>query len=165
MCWVSIRQFGRIWLTEPAPPAELEDVEPWSGRGWQHVAALKVECQHREELFVHMEPSHRAQVRSQAGPGASTALSVAPTHYLTRIPLHLFRVVCLFRCTPAGVAAKSTSLSTTEDRVHEQACFFAFFWAALLEMSMFYPTRNFGHWCSSSPGHSCDLPKCQLLEP
>ena len=42
------------------PPAEFEDMEPWSGRGWQHVAASKVEFQHREELFVHMGPSHRA---------------------------------------------------------------------------------------------------------
>ena len=41
--------------------------------------------------------SHRAQVRSQAGPGADMALSAAPTHYLTRIPPHLFRVVLLRR--------------------------------------------------------------------
>ena len=41
------------------PPAEPEDMEPWSGRGWQHVAASKVEFQHREELFTHMGPSHR----------------------------------------------------------------------------------------------------------
>ena len=31
------------------PPAEPEDMEPWSGRGWQHVAASKVEFQHRAE--------------------------------------------------------------------------------------------------------------------
>ena len=80
------------WPTEPAPPpAEPEDMEPWSGRGWQHVAASKMEFQHREELFT------RAQVRSQAGPGAGMALSAVPTHHLTRIPPHLFRVVLLRR--------------------------------------------------------------------
>ena len=41
--------------------------------------------------------SHRAQVRSQAGPGAGMALSATPTHFLTRIPPHLFRVVMLRR--------------------------------------------------------------------
>ena len=79
------------------PLAEPEDMEPWSGHGWQHVAASKVEFQHREELFTHMGPSHRAQVRSQAGPGAGMALSAVPTHHLTRIPPHLFRVVLLRR--------------------------------------------------------------------
>ena len=49
MCWGSIRQLGRT----------------------QHKASSKVEYQLREELFVHMGPSHRAQVRSQAGPGAT----------------------------------------------------------------------------------------------
>ena len=79
------------------PLAEPQDMEPWSGRGWQHVAASRVEFRHREELFTHMGPSHRAQVRSEAGPGAGLALSAAPKHYLTRIPPHLFRVVLLRR--------------------------------------------------------------------
>ena len=57
---------------------EFEEMEPGGGRGWQHAAASKVEHQHREELFVHMRPSHKAQVRSQAGPGAGMALSAAP---------------------------------------------------------------------------------------
>ena len=79
------------------PIMEPEEMEPGGGRGWQHAAASKVEYQHREELFVHMRPSHRAQVRSQAGPGAGMALSSAPVNYLTRIPPHLFRVVLLRR--------------------------------------------------------------------
>ena len=36
-------------------------------------------------------------MRSQEGPGAGMALSTAPTHFLTRIPPHLFRVVMLRR--------------------------------------------------------------------
>ena len=111
------------------PPAEPEKIEIWSGRGWQHEAASRVEFQHMEELFTHMTPSHRAQVRSQAGPGAGMALSAAPTHFLTRCLLtcsvscccDVSGFLCLFRCTHAGVAAKSTSLATTEHRVHEQA--------------------------------------------
>ena len=79
------------------PIMEPEEMEPGGGRGWQHAAASKVEHQHREEWFVHMRPSHRAQVRSQAGPGAGMALSSAPVNFLTRIPPHLFRVVLLRR--------------------------------------------------------------------
>ena len=79
------------------PIMEPEEMEPGGRRGWQHAAASKVEHQHREELFVHMRPSHRAQVRSQAGPGAGMALSSAPVNFLTRIPPHLFRVVLLRR--------------------------------------------------------------------
>ena len=79
------------------PTMEPEEMEPGGGRGWQHAAASKVEHQHREELFVHMRPRHRAQVRSQAGPGAGMALSSAPVNFLTRIPPHLFRVVLLRR--------------------------------------------------------------------
>ena len=80
-----------------SPPAEPEDMEPWKGRGWQHVAASKVEHQHREELFTHIGRATEQQVRSQAGPGAGMTLSAAPTHHLTRIPPHLFRVVLLRR--------------------------------------------------------------------
>ena len=36
-----------------------------------------------------------ALMRSQAGPGGGTALSVVPTSYLTEIPPHLFRVILL----------------------------------------------------------------------
>ena len=36
-------------------------------------------------------------IRSQAGPGAGTALSVVPTGFLTQIPPHLFRIVLLRR--------------------------------------------------------------------
>ena len=39
----------------------------------------------------------RAMIRSQAGPGAGTALSVVPTDFLTQIPPHLFRIVLLRR--------------------------------------------------------------------
>ena len=106
---------------------EPEEMEPGGGRGWQHAAASKVEHHHREELFVHMRPSHRAQV----GPGAGMALSSAPVNFLTRIPPHLFRVVLLRRPpTPfASIVAhmpvwppNPTSLATTEHRAHEPGC-------------------------------------------
>ena len=57
----------------------------------------KVEHEHREAVFGRLRPSARAQVRSQAGSGAGLALSATPTHFLTRIPSHLFRVVMLRR--------------------------------------------------------------------
>ena len=75
------------------PPAEPKDMEPWSGR-WQHVAASKVEYQHRESCSLTWGRSNRAHVRSQAGPGAGMA---APTHYHTRILPNLLRVVLLRR--------------------------------------------------------------------
>ena len=78
-------------------PTELDALDPGSDRGWQQVVSSKVEHEHREEVFGRLSPSHRAQVRSQAGPGAGLALSATPTHFLTRIPSHLFRVVMLRR--------------------------------------------------------------------
>ena len=48
-------------------------------------------------LFERLPASARALMRSQAGPGAGTALSVVPTSYLTQIPPHLFRVILLRR--------------------------------------------------------------------
>ena len=69
-----------------------------------------------EELFAHLGPSHRVQVRSQAGPVVGMAFSVVPTHFLTRIlPFH----IVLQRVPSAScrcVAARSTSLATTEHR-------------------------------------------------
>ena len=79
------------------PPAEPEDMEPWSGRGWQHVAASKVEYQHGRSCSLSWGRATERRLRSQAGPGACMALSAAPTHYLTRIPPHLFRVVLMRR--------------------------------------------------------------------
>ena len=97
MCWGSIRQFGRP--TEPT--------------------ASKVEFQHKEELFVHMGSSHRAQVRSQAGPGAGMALSVAPTHCLTRI--HPFRVV-LQRLSSASFIAQLCGRQIDKFGHHRASC-------------------------------------------
>ena len=82
--------------TRPSP-VEPEALEPGGDRGWQHVVSSKVEHEHREVVFGRLRPSARAQVRSQAGPGAGLALSATPTHFLTRIPSHLFRVVMLRR--------------------------------------------------------------------
>ena len=110
------------------PPAEHEDMEPCSGHGWQHVAASKVEFQQGGVVHSHgAEPQSAGEVTGWSRAGM--ALSVVPTHHLTRIPPHLFRIVllrrlrshCLFHCTLAGVV-KLTSLATTEHRVHEQAC-------------------------------------------
>ena len=82
----------------PRPsPTEPEALEPGGDRGWQHEVSSKVEHEHREEVFGRMRPRERAQVRSQAGPGAGLALSATPTHFLTRIPSHLFLVVMLRR--------------------------------------------------------------------
>ena len=61
------------------------------------MVSSKVEHEHREVVFGRLHPSARAQVRSQAGPGAGLALSATPTHFLTKIPSHLFRVVMLRR--------------------------------------------------------------------
>ena len=69
--------------TRPSP------VEP-EALDWQHVVSSKVEHEHREVVFGRLRPSARAQVRSQGGPGAGLALSATPTHFLTRIPSHLF---------------------------------------------------------------------------
>ena len=74
------------------------------------------------------EFQHRAQVRSQAGPGALSCCSNASSS-LAFLPIcsalcccDVSGSHCLFRCTLAGVAVKLTSLATTEHRVHEQAC-------------------------------------------
>ena len=79
-------------------PVEPEDLEPGGvRRGWQHEAASHADRHFREHvLFDRLPPRDRAQVRSQAGPGASSALTALPTSYHTRIPAHLFRVT-LFR--------------------------------------------------------------------
>ena len=78
---------------------EPEDLEPGSvRRGWQHEAASRVDRHFREHvLFDRLPPRDRAQVRSQAGPGASLALTALSTSYHTKIPAHLFRVVLLRR--------------------------------------------------------------------
>ena len=82
----------------PEPQEPDEFVPGISRQGWQHEAASRVERHFRDRvLFSRMAPRERALVRSQAGAGASLALTVAPTSLLTRIPPHLFRVVFLRR--------------------------------------------------------------------
>ena len=78
------------------PPAELEDMEPCSGRGWQHVAA--------------------STLGGVAG--------AEPQSAVTRIPPHLFRVVLLRRLQfPLPLSLHTCRCgATTEHRVHEQAC-------------------------------------------
>ena len=80
-------------------PVEPEDIEPGSlRRGWQHEASSHVDRHFREHvLFDRLPPRDRAQVRSQAGPGASSALTALPTSCHTRIPAHVFRVTLLRR--------------------------------------------------------------------
>ena len=88
-------------LASSASPAirEPDEFEPGGvGQGWQHEAASRVERQFRDQvLFERLPAQDRAMIRSQAGPGAGTALSVVPTGFLTQIPPHLFRIVLLRR--------------------------------------------------------------------
>ena len=53
-------------------PVEPEDIEPGSvRRGWQHEASSHVDRHFREHVqFDRLPPRDRAQMRSQAGPGA-----------------------------------------------------------------------------------------------
>ena len=53
-----------------------------------------------------------AQVRSQAGPGASSALTALPTSHHTWIPAHLFRVTLLRLRTGAGVASNQLTTAS-----------------------------------------------------
>ena len=94
MCWSSIRHLVRIWPTVPAH--HRQNLKRWSlgvdedGSMWRR-RRLSINTGRR--CSFTWGSSHRAQVRSQAGPGAGMTLSAAPTHCLTRIPPHLFRVV------------------------------------------------------------------------
>ena len=51
----------------------------------------------RETLFSRLPDQEQALIRSQAGPGAGSALTAVPTGSETMIPSHLFRIVLLRR--------------------------------------------------------------------
>ena len=69
-----------------------------------------------------------ALLRSQSGPYAGMALSVAPASFLTRIDSALFRVLLLRRLRPrsrsvcADVAVPWILLATIMQRVREPVC-------------------------------------------
>ena len=81
------------------PSHDPEDTEPGGVRhGWQHEAASRVERHHRDRVFMPtLADPEKALLRSQSGPYAGVALSVAPTNFLTRIDASLFRVLLLRR--------------------------------------------------------------------
>ena len=80
------------------PPRNPEDFEPGTVRqGWQHEASSFVEAKFRETLFYRLSEQEQALIRSQAGPGAGSALTALPTGSETTIPSHLFRIVLLRR--------------------------------------------------------------------
>ena len=81
------------------PEAREPDLyEPGTVRqGWQHEASSRVEQHFRASLFTRVSEQVQALVRSQAGAGAGSALTVAPTSRETTIPSHLFRVILLRR--------------------------------------------------------------------
>ena len=64
--------------------------------GWQHEAASRVERHHRDHTVMPTWAEHeKALMRSQSGPFAGVALSVAPINFLTRIDPSLFHVLLL----------------------------------------------------------------------
>ena len=74
------------------------NLEPGTVRqGWQHEANSFVEAKFRETLFSRLSDQEQALIRSQAGPGAGSALTALPTGSETTIPSHLFRIVLLRR--------------------------------------------------------------------
>ena len=78
---------------------EPEDTEPGGFKhGWQHEAASRVERHHRDHMVMPTWADHeKGLMRSQSGPFAGVALSVAPINFLTRIDPSLFRVLLLRR--------------------------------------------------------------------
>ena len=80
-------------------PHDPEDREPGGFQhGWQHEAASRVERHFRDRnLMTRLAEHEMALLRSQSGPYAGMALSVAPASFLTRIAPALFRVLLLRR--------------------------------------------------------------------
>ena len=66
-------------------------------RGWQQEASSRVEGEFRNEVFTRIPDQTQAMIRSQAGPGAGTALAVTPSNRESTIPSHLFQVILLRR--------------------------------------------------------------------
>ena len=77
--WEALASSARPAIREP------DKFEPGGVRqGWQHEAASRVERQFRDQvLFERLPAQDKAMIRSQAGPGAGTALSIVPTSFLT----------------------------------------------------------------------------------
>ena len=87
-------------------------MEPWSGRGWQHVPASKMEYQHREELFH----PHGAEHRAGEVTGWSLCHLCCPTRCPTRSPLRRLRFLLPLSLHTCRCGRQ------IEHRVHELAC-------------------------------------------
>lgn len=76
-------------IGDAAPPPPLADREPaWWRHGWQHPASVAVTTYHRQECVLpSLSPTHRALLRSQAGPGAGAWLLAVPSDPGTTLPL------------------------------------------------------------------------------
>ena len=94
----------------PPPPPGADERCP----GWQYHASAALESSARTALLLSMTRSERACLRSQSGPGASLALSAAPTSGECTIEPELFRAIirrrlrwplplCEARCQGCGV--------------------------------------------------------------
>ena len=73
----------------PPPPPGTDERVP----GWQFLASTSIENYARTSLLQSMTRSERACLRSQAGPGASLALSSAPTSRECTIEPELFQAL------------------------------------------------------------------------
>ena len=113
------------------PPSHVpEDREPGGFQhGWQHEAVSRVERHFRDRILMTRLAEHEmALLRSQSGPYAGMALSVAPASFLTRIAPALFRVLLLrrlhylSRSACAHVAVPWIPLATIAQRVRELVC-------------------------------------------
>ena len=64
-------------IGDAAPPPPLADREPaWWRHGWQHPASVAVTTYHRQECVLpSLSPTHRALLRSQAGPAPGHGFS------------------------------------------------------------------------------------------
>ena len=119
-------------LSDGLRPHEPEDHEPGDVKhGWQHEAASRVERQFLERnLMVRLTAPEQALMRSQSGPYAGMALSVAPANFLTHIDPALFRVLLLRRLRlPLPLSSRLCRcgrpwilLATTAQPVREQGC-------------------------------------------
>ena len=96
------------------PSQEPEDTDPGGFKhGWQHEAASR------------WADHEKALMRSQSGPFAGVALSVAPINFLTRIDPSLFRVLLLRRLRlPLPLSLRSCRCGRPLDPCghHRQGC-------------------------------------------
>ena len=93
--WGSTHRVGRRRCTERAHPVGTSSQGPSGKVG--STKQILVEAKFRETLFSRLSDQEQALIRSQAGPGAGSALTALPTGSATTIPSHLFRIVLLRR--------------------------------------------------------------------